>query len=120
MEFSGSVHSRMIIPRVTTTPRETQGERRVSGWDRMTVDTLKDCNKKHLAQLAKDRGIPGWHAMRKDQLIRALTAPRTSSRPKSGTKATTATARKDGARAASANGHSNGHAGSVVASPRAA
>jgi uncharacterized protein len=38
----------------------------------MTVDTLKDCNKKVLAQMAKDRGIVGWHAMRKDQLIRAL------------------------------------------------
>ena len=38
----------------------------------MTVDALKDCNKKHLAQMAKDQGITGWHAMRKDQLIRAL------------------------------------------------
>jgi len=43
----------------------------------MTVDTLKDCNKKYLAQLAKDQGIVGWHAMRKDQLIRALTMPTT-------------------------------------------
>jgi len=41
----------------------------------MTVDTLKDCNKKHLAQIAKDQGIVGWHAMRKDQLIRALSLP---------------------------------------------
>ncbi len=32
----------------------------------MTVDTLKDCNKKDLAKMAKDRGIVGWHAMRKD------------------------------------------------------
>jgi hypothetical protein len=89
----------------------------------MTVDALKDCNKKHLAQLAKDRGIPGWHAMRKDQLIRALTAPRTSSaRSKSGAKATTAAVRKDGAgaRGPSANGHGNGHGGSAVASPRPA
>ena len=39
----------------------------------MTVEALKDCNKKYLAQLAKDKGIVGWHAMRKDQLIRALT-----------------------------------------------
>jgi len=39
----------------------------------MTVETLKDCNKKFLAQMAKDQGIVGWHAMRKDQLIRALT-----------------------------------------------
>ncbi|MEA2631176.1 MAG: uncharacterized protein QOE66_1395, partial [Chloroflexota bacterium] len=41
----------------------------------MTVDSLKDCNKKFLAQLAKDQGIVGWHAMRKDQLIRALSVP---------------------------------------------
>jgi hypothetical protein len=41
----------------------------------MTVDTLKDCNKKLLAQMAKDQGIVGWHAMRKDQLIRALALP---------------------------------------------
>ncbi len=39
----------------------------------MTVESLKDCNKKYLAQVAKDKGIVGWHAMRKDQLIRALT-----------------------------------------------
>jgi len=38
----------------------------------MTAEALKDCNKRHLAQLAKKRGIIGWHAMRKDQLIRAL------------------------------------------------
>ena len=42
----------------------------------MTVDSLKDCNKKVLARMAKDQGIVGWHAMRKDQLIRALTRPR--------------------------------------------
>ena len=41
----------------------------------MTVDTLKDSNKKDLAKMAKDRGIVGWHAMRKDQLIRALVVP---------------------------------------------
>ena len=39
----------------------------------MTIDSLKDCNKKVLARVAKDQGIVGWHAMRKDQLIRALT-----------------------------------------------
>ncbi|GAC1336444.1 MAG: hypothetical protein NVSMB14_04060 [Isosphaeraceae bacterium] len=39
----------------------------------MTVETVKECNKKTLAQMAKVRGIVGWHAMRKDQLIRALT-----------------------------------------------
>ena len=39
----------------------------------MTVDSLKDCNKKILARMAKEQGVVGWHAMRKDQLIRALT-----------------------------------------------
>jgi len=46
----------------------------------MTVETLKDCNKKYLAQMAKDQGIVGWHAMRKDQLIRALSTPRSSAK----------------------------------------
>ena len=39
----------------------------------MTVETLKDCNKKILARMAKEQSIIGWHAMRKDQLIKALT-----------------------------------------------
>ena len=44
----------------------------------MTADALKDCNKRHLAQMAKEKGITGWHAMRKDQLIRALSLPRSA------------------------------------------
>jgi uncharacterized protein len=51
----------------------------------MTVNALKDCSKKELAQKARQLGIPGWHAMRKDQLIRALapspTAERVRARP---------------------------------------
>ncbi|MFO0954899.1 MAG: DUF4912 domain-containing protein [Isosphaeraceae bacterium] len=50
----------------------------------MTVESLKDCNKKALAQMAKDQGIPGWHAMRKDQLIRALTVAPSSSKKGAG------------------------------------
>lgn len=46
-------------------------------WLRMTSEALKGCNKKSLAQMAKEQGISGWHAMRKDQLIRALTITRT-------------------------------------------
>lgn len=46
----------------------------------MTVETLKDCNKKSLARMAKEQGVVGWHAMRKDQLIRALTPASTGSR----------------------------------------
>ena len=58
------------------TPRSASGPRAETEWPRMTVDSLKDCNKKVLARMAKDQGIVGWHAMRKDQLIRALTPPR--------------------------------------------
>ncbi|WZO95979.1 DUF4912 domain-containing protein [Isosphaeraceae bacterium EP7] len=46
----------------------------------MTVESLKDSNKKVLARMAKDQGIVGWHAMRKDQLIRALSLPPSASR----------------------------------------
>ena len=44
----------------------------------MNAEALNDCNKKHLAQLAKEKGITGWHAMRKDQLIRALAKSRST------------------------------------------
>jgi uncharacterized protein len=44
----------------------------------MTADALNDCSKRHLAQLAKEKGISGWHAMRKDQLIKALSSARSS------------------------------------------
>ena len=99
----------------------------MSEWYRMTVDALKDCNKKYLAQLAKDQGISGWHAMRKDQLIRALSAPRTTaSRSKSGSRSGTPPARKTkpAARTSSANGNGRGRAyarpaaGPAAAPPR--
>ncbi len=79
----------------------------------MTVDALKDCNKKDLARLAKDQGIPGWHAMRKDQLIRALTAPRKpSSRSKAGHRPSPVSPRKEASstRPVPAMARSNGHA----------
>jgi len=38
----------------------------------MTPSTLKEYTLKDLAQMAKKRGICGWHSMRKDDLIRAL------------------------------------------------
>src|SRR6516165_9942413 len=73
---------------ITFIPRSGRLARRgVLEWHRMTADALKDCNKKHLAQMAKEQGISGWHAMRKDQLIRALTVTRSSpSRVKKATK----------------------------------
>ena len=40
----------------------------------MSNDLIQIQTKKILARMARDQGIPGWHAMRKDQLIRALTS----------------------------------------------
>ncbi len=58
----------------------------------MTVESLKDCNKKALARMARDQGIVGWHAMRKDQLIRALTT--TASKAKKAAKSKELVARR--------------------------
>ena len=38
----------------------------------MTSASLKEKPVRDLARLAKQHGVAGWHAMRKDQLIRAL------------------------------------------------
>jgi hypothetical protein len=38
----------------------------------MTAQTLRSQSLKSLTQLARKRGVQGWHAMRKDQLVRAL------------------------------------------------
>jgi hypothetical protein len=38
----------------------------------MTASSLSEQKSKDLAQLAKKKGILGWHSMRKEQLIRAL------------------------------------------------
>jgi len=38
----------------------------------MTPASLKRFTCKDLAQMAKKQGVPGWHAMRKDQLVRAI------------------------------------------------
>jgi len=42
----------------------------------MTVNQLKACTKKLLADLARKKGIAGWHAMRKEELLAALTSQR--------------------------------------------
>jgi hypothetical protein len=72
----------------------------------MTADALKDCNKRHLARLAKEKGISGWHAMRKDQLIRALSLPRNVQSKSSKSRrspAPVAARRKKAARASATN-----------------
>ncbi|HZV05930.1 MAG TPA: DUF4912 domain-containing protein [Gemmataceae bacterium] len=45
----------------------------------MTRDQLQACTKKTLRELARDRGIPGWHAMSKEELVAALAKPSRSS-----------------------------------------
>ena len=37
----------------------------------MTASSLRNYSCKHLAQMAKSEGLPGWHSMRKDELVRA-------------------------------------------------
>jgi hypothetical protein len=64
----------------------------------MTLATLKSYSHKDLVQLAKKGGVHGWHAMRKEQLVKALldaaksksrkpTTPRAPERRSSGVKA---------------------------------
>ena len=38
----------------------------------MTAETLNSYSAKDLAEMAKNRGVRGWHSMRKDQLIKSL------------------------------------------------
>lgn len=40
----------------------------------MTLASLKSCSHKDLVQMAKQGGVRGWHAMRKEQLVNALLA----------------------------------------------
>ncbi|WP_199195041.1 MULTISPECIES: DUF4912 domain-containing protein [Pirellulaceae] len=51
----------------------------------ITAASLKEYTAKDLAQMAKRRGVTGWHAMRKDELVKALikAAKTTSSTSKS-------------------------------------
>src|SRR5262245_26701751 len=38
----------------------------------MTASSLRNQSCKDLAQMARAVGLPGWHSMRKDELVRAL------------------------------------------------
>jgi uncharacterized protein len=76
----------------------------------MTASTLRNYSIKDLAQLAKRRGINGWHAMRKDQLVRALLriakakSVQSKVAKKITTRSRTVVAAKNGSASASRNG----------------
>ena len=38
----------------------------------VTAASLRSQTSKDLAQMAKNKGVPGWHSMRKEQLVHAL------------------------------------------------
>lgn len=57
----------------------------------VTATSLRSQTSKDLAQLAKSKGIPGWHSMRKEQLVRALLE---SAKKKSTSKAKSTTKKK--------------------------
>ncbi|MFI4877117.1 MAG: DUF4912 domain-containing protein [Blastopirellula sp. JB062] len=53
----------------------------------ITAASLKEYTAKDLAQMAKSRGVSGWHSMRKDELVKAiLKLNRTQSNRKSSSK----------------------------------
>lgn len=87
----------------------------------MTAETLNSYSAKDLAEMAKNRRVPGWHSMRKDQLIKALLkAVRLKSNKSKAESARSAPSRgatngKSTARPAASNGRTNGtsHAGSA-------
>ena len=51
----------------------------------MTAASLKEKPVRDLAKMAKQHGVPGWHAMRKDQLIKALVRRAKAARPATAT-----------------------------------
>ncbi len=64
----------------------------------ITAASLREYTRKDLAQKAKKQGVAGWHAMRKDELVRALlrlarSRQRASSKSKKSPKAKAKTAR---------------------------
>ncbi len=48
----------------------------------MTRDELQTRSRKELAALARDQGITGWHAMRKEELVEALAPVRGKRKPR--------------------------------------
>jgi hypothetical protein len=87
----------------------------------MTAATLRSLTAKDLAQMARERGVEGWHSMRKEELINALirmARRRASADAKRG--AISSTLRRDrGGHGAPAPAHSRPVNGSHPTSPQA-
>jgi len=97
----------------------------------MTAASLKEYTVKDLAQMAKDRGVAGWHSMRKDQLVRALVktersgSSRNRGSSKSGVKSAStsrriASSRKSAAKSTSGKRGASSHRNGSSRPPRAA
>jgi len=94
----------------------------------ITAASLKTYTAKDLAQMAKKRGVTGWHSMRKDALIRAILRKHTKAkRPKPGNAKVPVSATRNGTapsgsvhrgfaggaeKGSKINGHAASHAGS--------
>ncbi|QDU98534.1 DUF4912 domain-containing protein [Lignipirellula cremea] len=75
----------------------------------ITAATLKSYRSKDLAQMAKEEGVPGWHSMRKEQLVRALLRAE-----KRRTKSTAATATRSRSASASRSASTRNGAAAVA------
>jgi hypothetical protein len=90
----------------------------------MTPEKLRDYSKKELAEMAKEKGIRGWHAMRKEQLVEVLATKKRPSKSRTrktrvSASRTNRTAAKKSARSASARSTSRA-SGEAKPSPAAA
>lgn len=70
----------------------------------MTAEQLKGYTLKVLGQMAKEQGVPGWHAMRKDQLVKALLRASASKSRSSAASSRNGTSHASASRTSSRNG----------------
>ena len=76
----------------------------------ITAASLKTYKMKDLAQMAKKRGVVGWHSMRKDQLVQALVRKTHSKHGKSPKSVAVGNAEKNGKTASSKTAKKSRHA----------
>src|SRR5690242_11012989 len=70
---SGACHGRLVNCRcVRSCVRPSAPARTRGGHHLITTASLKTQSWKDLAEMAKNKGLSGWHSMRKDELVKAL------------------------------------------------